>query len=683
MASRAEYLTLTNPGSLDERSRVPKNLIVEAKNLGLAHEGWLVMRPGAGHEELTGSGLTGPIQWLGRHVTSAGSVELWGAADNSGTAAIARRLLGVWYPGTFSDPPLVAHLRHMHGTTLNGKFFIAYDSDVNRLHVWDGTTLRRVGFVSAATPEVSGAPTVDAISGTGITDEHWYRVRWVELTGAVVTRRSEPTASVSLAITDDAGWRITRPTVLPNEGETHWELEASEAATGPWYRIARIAIATTTYDHTVDAIDITNLSAPVGDYYPPPSAKYLVSDGSRLLMANAWETAAAIGQTEPKPNRVWYTPVLGTTDEGDDERIPNSLVQQNWIDVGDGAEITGLAGPLYGDVYVFKTDSIYKLTPTGDSTTPYRSALVSTGHGAVSQRCITHGIGPQGEPAIYFANETAVYRITAAGGIQELSQAIARDLRGAAFTTEQSFLAFDSAQQQLFVNVTTGTAAYAGAYTQFTMDARSGRWTGIELAGTAAGWIIGISTLGDDTVLGESAAYLRAAAIGEASDGLSRLFLGGQDVNGDAGLMSWGSVLTADNGEPFTAVVRWRGLIADGKHVRIGHPIVVYRNAIGASPFDDRSYSSAFDLGRAAGTLTIALSSDDGKTRSQAKTLASSDPNDPLAMQSVVYEGLELADTYILDVTASLRYTQGSTGDVWPGIDCLQIPYWVQEAKAS
>ena len=137
------FLSLTNPGGLDQRSRVPVNLIVEAENLGLAHDGWLVMRPGAATESVTGSGFTGPIQWLGRHVPASGTPELWGASENAGAvAALARRSGGAWASVTFSDTVTVADLRYLHGATLNGKYFLAYNSDQNRLHVWDGTSLR-------------------------------------------------------------------------------------------------------------------------------------------------------------------------------------------------------------------------------------------------------------------------------------------------------------------------------------------------------------------------------------------------------------------------------------------------------------------------------------------------------------------------------------------------------------
>ena len=122
--------------------------------------------------------------------------------------------------------------------------------------------------------------------------------------------------------------------------------------TGPWYRIARQAVASTTYDDTSASISTTNLSAVLGAYVPPPSAKYVLSDGSRILLGAAWEATAATGETAPKQNRIWFTPTLGTTDQGDDERLPNTVDQQNWIDIGNSGPITGISGPVYGDIYV-------------------------------------------------------------------------------------------------------------------------------------------------------------------------------------------------------------------------------------------------------------------------------------------------------------------------------------------
>jgi hypothetical protein len=658
------FLTLTNPGGLDQRSRVPKELVLEAENLGLAHDGWLVMRPGAGSEDTTDSLFTGPIQWLGRFVPTTGIPELWGAADNSSVAALARRTGGTWSPVTFDDTVTVSSLRYMHGATLNGKYFLAYDSDVNRLHVWDGTELRRVGLI------VATAPTVATLGGAGNTFTRYYRQRNATQIDSVTVRRSEPSSSVSISIVDDSGVRVTKGAVS-GDGETHWEVEAADASSGPWYRIATVVVGTTTYDDTAASISTTNLSNVIGLHIPPPSMKYLVSDGTRLLGAGAWETSAGTGETEPFANRVYFTRALRAASDGIqvEESIHSTVSDgEGFIDVGDGAAVTGLAGPLFGDVYVFKADSVYKLTPTSDAISPYRSVLVSTFHGAVGQRCIAPGVDEQGSAAFYFCSSNMVYRISG-NGIQELSQPIARDLRGSAFTNEQSFIGFDPASHQLFVNVTTGAPAFLGAYEQFTLDARSGRWSGVSFGGTLGGWILGISELGVTTILGESGAFLRAAAAAESLDGVQRLHLGGQDSGAVTALVSWGSALGADIDEPFSASVRWRSIVADGRNVSVGHPHVTYRNPTGGTD--------------AVATLTLEMYREDGTMRSQSKTLESLDASDPQAIRTVVFEGLESADTYVLDIRATLSYDIGFTGEVWPGVDAIQIPYKVHEVRSA
>ena len=117
---------------------------------------------------------------------------------------------------------------------------------------------------------------------------------------------------------------------LANNGETHWELEAADAAVGPWYLLATLPIATTTYTDTNATIPTTTPSKPLGTYDPPPSAKYLATDGLSLIMGGSWENVAAAGETFPKHNRVWYTPPLGTSDVGDDERILNTQEVHGW-----------------------------------------------------------------------------------------------------------------------------------------------------------------------------------------------------------------------------------------------------------------------------------------------------------------------------------------------------------------
>jgi hypothetical protein len=171
------------------------------------------------------------------------------------------------------------------------------------------------------------------------------------------------------------------------------------------------------------------------------------------------------------------------------------------------------------------------------------------------------------------------------------------------------------------------------------------------------------------TIVGESGAFLRAAAAAESTDGVQRLHLGGQNSDAETALVSWGSALGADIDAPFTASVRWRGIVADGRSVSVGNPHVIYRNPTGGTA--------------AVASLTLAFYREDGTMRSQTKTLESLDANDPQSIRTMVFEGLESADTYVLDIRATLQYDIGFTGEVWPGIDAIQIPYKVQEVRSA
>ena len=170
-----------------------------------------------------------------------------------------------------------------------------------------------------------------------------------------------------------------------------------------FYAIAQaataVAIATTTYTDTIDPATYSTytLSEQTGQFVVPTSWKYVITDGNRLLGAGAWETGG-------KNSRVWFTPVLGSTDHADDERIPNTTTQKNWVDLNenDGGFITGLGGPIDGAVWAFKYRQIWKLVPTSDVSTPYLAKKRTTGIGCIEHRTIALAEDETGQPALYF-----------------------------------------------------------------------------------------------------------------------------------------------------------------------------------------------------------------------------------------------------------------------------------------
>lgn len=651
-----------NAGLAERGSMLLGEKPIELENAQFLTENALEMRQGFAVESLTGSGLTGVVQWLGRNLTLSGTEELWGAANNSGTAALAMRTGGSWSVVGFSDTATAGNLLYMHGASMNGKFFLTYDSDVNRLHVWDGTTLRRVGLIVATAP-TSAEDGAGALSFT-----RWYRQRNTVQVSGITVRRSEPSTSITRTIVNKAGITVTKG-ALSGDGETHWELEAASAAAGPWYRIATTVVGTTTYDDTSATISTTDLSAVDGLYIVPPAAKYIVSDGASLLMAGAWESTSSTGQTVPKQNRVWFTRPLGSSDVSDDESIPTDADQQNnWIDIGDTGPITGLAGPINGEITVTKERAKWKLVPTGDLINPYAKVLVTDAIGAVDQRLITSGeLG--GVPAVFFADSNADYA-DAGGGVQAISEPIGRDLRSVTIVADPGLQVFDPFQRMLFLQTSSAPSLQAGSYRSFIMDTVKQRWAGFTLGGSSSGWILGTSLLGTDTYLGGSGSTFVNGVFAAATDGSRRMFLCGQDANGAGTIVSWGAQCALDGESTFIAIARYRKVLAPGRRATVGAPTVFYRNPQGSVTGTQ--------------TLEVTYVRDFDEQRAQSVTLDATDQNNGIAIKQTTLEGLSSADVSTLDVILALSYTGTAyTSETTPCIDAIMVPYSVKEPYAQ
>lgn len=660
MPNAAKWWTFADAKGLNQRSQPllggDAGVLLECENVSFFQTGAFVQRFGSESQVLTSSGFTGPIMWLGRFTTTGGVEELWGVANNAGTAALARRTGGIWGPVTFSDTVNVSNVRYMQGASLTSKYFLCYDSDVNRLHVWDGTTLRRVGF------GIATAVTAATMGGAGNTWNRWYRKRLAELDAdGNVVRMSEPSAApVNVSITDDAGVTITRGTVN-SEGETHWIAEAADDESGEpgtFFQIATVAIATTTTNDTFGDLTAFDLSPLIGEYVPPPSAKYILSDTNRLVMAGCWETTGAADQTDPKQNRVWFTPVLGSTDEGDDERIPNTVDQQNWVDVGNEGPITGLAGPLYGDIYVMKSDSVFKLTPTGDFVTPYRVIQVSTGIGAVDQRTMCVGEMGNGTPGLFFASSGSVYVISS-GGITEVSDDVSRDLRLNNFTAASSWLAYNPFNKSLMAQTNSGSSELSGQYYQFEYDLKQQQWSGISIGGGESGWILGRSVLGVDTILGGDGATIYNTVIAQNDNGSVRLLLCGQDSSEASLLTAYGDICGGDAGEPFTSRFRVRKFPTPGHRFMVGAPTIIYRSPTGDA---------------AVGTLMLSYINEREEFATFSETLVSAPADDALHQEILCIDGAQFEDLTVLDVRITLSYDAMFTSNVQPSIDAVLIP---------
>lgn len=358
----------------------------------------------------TGGPFTGVISSMIRHVAGSDETlaELW-AFDGAATPVVGRLRAanGEWLAPTMVDNLAdAAAALAVVGASFDGKLFLGYDSAQNRLHVWDpsNSAVRRVGL---ATPD---PPTVATAGGTGLSFTRHYRIRTVDISGSDTRRRSEASTSVSITITDDSGVTVTRPTLPADEYETHWEVEYADASTGPWYRASQVATATATYSDTASSISTTNLSATASINLPPPSARYIVANDNRLVMAGSPETSG--GYVTPKATRVWWTPVLGSNDIGDAERIvitSSTSLGSAYLDVE--AAVTGL-GLLGSTVYVFAYRRIWTLEPTGQSAAPFRRFSLDTGGiGCIHHKSIVQAEDENGMPCLYFLSHKGPYRI--------------------------------------------------------------------------------------------------------------------------------------------------------------------------------------------------------------------------------------------------------------------------------
>lgn len=398
---------------------LPENQCVEALNVDW-YDGMIGRkRPGADSVSLTGgTAFTGPMNTLARHVPAADetAAEFWGI-DAAATPLVKRLTGGTSWADISLDDAIATRPQDAVPVSLNGKLFWFYDSSVDRPHVYDPTLasprIRRMGFVDPTT----GPTVADQGAGAYAAVIRYYRIRWLQLSGPVVIRRSEPSNSQSFTPDGAHGSaRVTRPTAA-GEGETHWEIEASTNNV-TFYRLSQVVIATTTYDDSAatTTYSANTLSDVVGTYSPPTSGKYAMTDGNRILFAGAWESGG-------KNSRVWFTPVLGSSDQGDDERVPNTTTQKNFVDLNenDGGGVTGCGGPLFGSPYTFKYREIIKLVPTGDVNVPYIPRKLFDSIGCVNHKTIVVADDETGAPALYFLSHKGPYRI-GSNGLQYLGR---------------------------------------------------------------------------------------------------------------------------------------------------------------------------------------------------------------------------------------------------------------------
>lgn len=360
-------------------------------------------RGGATALSMTGSTFTGTISALGRHTPTSNSseTELWGVDDAA--TPIINRLAGgtTWAAPTLKDVP-TGNGWDFSMASSGGKFFLAHKSGVNRLHCWDGSTVRRTGLPAPAAPAVANTG-----GGAYFSIPRYYRVRWTVQVGGITTRRSEPSASTAFTPSGvGTAARVTEPAAA-SEAETHWEVEVS-LNNSNFFVLATVVVGTTTYDDSAATSTYASgtTSPSIGLYTVQPSYKFVAVDQNRVLGFGS-HTAT------DKQNRIEISDILGGFNISDNERVPlNSYVD---LDENDSGAATGLVGPVLGSYFAFKETQLWKLTPSGIVATPYTQSPISKSIGCAGPHAMSIGEDEYGNPAIYWISQTGIYRYGSGG----------------------------------------------------------------------------------------------------------------------------------------------------------------------------------------------------------------------------------------------------------------------------
>jgi len=232
----------------------------------------------------------------------------------------------------------------------------------------------------------------------------YYRVRWTRQSAGITIGRSEPGTSVAFTPSGTGtAARVTQPSVA-NEGETHWEVEAS-LDNVTFYRIATVVIGTTTYDDSAATTSYNSnpISAITGVYTLQKPYKFVRADQNRILGLGSYNTA-------DKQSRLEISAVIGSLDIGDEERVDTTTNYFLDFDENDSGAPTGLEGPVLGSYIVFKERETFQLTPTGSTSQPYRVDAISKSIGAISAAAITKGEDSTGSPCLYWQSYNGVYK---------------------------------------------------------------------------------------------------------------------------------------------------------------------------------------------------------------------------------------------------------------------------------
>lgn len=406
MADQSIVISDLRGGISDEHpAKLGPNQVAYALNMDY-WDGWLGGRRNGVTVKTT---PTVPATILHRHQPSSdpaddrlwalfanGQVAFYDAAFTLTVPTVSPSFLFLEYDGSFAS--------------LHGKLFIAGKSGLSRMHVYDGSVVRRTGMAAPV-----AAPSVADTGSGAYTVTRYFRVRFTEMSGSAVLRRSEPSNTTTFTPSGSgSAARVSRPSLI-SEGETHWEVEESING-GDWYRLAQLTTATLTYDDSLASTAVATtgtLSADIGDYLNLPAARWLTVDDDRLVYAGNFEDASLDA-------RVGWTPLSNAEGAGNDERAPLDAGSYVDIDGRNGGALTGLTA-FDRKILVFKASSIHSLIRSGSRERAYTLGPVISRTVGAMEYSIAEGLDAQGNACIYFADSKQGLMRLGAQGLENLS----------------------------------------------------------------------------------------------------------------------------------------------------------------------------------------------------------------------------------------------------------------------
>lgn len=494
MAARSQRDSLINwavcrgRNGYDAPAVLPDDMAVAAVNVTLVRGAVAQKRFGCSAQAI--SGTFSGYNAIGRFIPgqSDAAAELF-IVDRSGTTKIGRVAAGTAFSNLTLSDNVSSLPQNVCFATLNGKFFICYDSTVNRLHVFDPsmstTTIRRVGLADPAAPTVANTG-----SGSYAATARYYRIQWITNPSSNdrIASNLGPPSTVFTPSGSGTAARVTRPTAA-GESEDHWVVYGSADDTIYYKLSGEIAIATTTYDDSVNPSDYPDGEAAPEDgaFTPWPSVKWLISTGDRLVGYGVYESTTGTG-APPKDGRVYFSPVMDTTDFDDEERVSLSLRNKGYIDISRnaGSEDRAICGPMNGQILVFQSRGLTMLVQTGNNEIPYRRVLISQVLGAVSNESCFSGEDESGQECIYFLDPTRGPYRYGSSGLQWLGYDV-QDVWATvnlAATNKVAHGTYDPEKRRVTFSVATGSSNDPD--TDMVFEVREGQATEVE--GVRYGW---------------------------------------------------------------------------------------------------------------------------------------------------------------------------------------------------